>query len=184
MAAIAMGSVSLIPAFAQPALSATVQSAPGIEDYTLGAGDRIKLTVFNEPSFSGEYGVSDNGAIALPLVGLIDLKGKTIKAAQDLIQAQLADGYINAPQVSIEVIKYRPYYIYGEVVHAGEFPFVSGMSVQQAIAAAGGYSYRAAKRYVLIRRSGNAVENKLKFKENPVISILPGDTIRVDERHF
>ena len=82
--------------------------------------------------------MSDAGKIAFPLIGGIAVHGKTIGEAQELIRATLADGYVNLPQVSLEVLKYRPYYIYGEVVRSGEYPFASGLTAQQAIATAGG----------------------------------------------
>lgn len=166
----------------QPAADSTALAT--LDTYALGPGDKLRIIVFGEPSLSGEFNVSDTGKIAIPLIGGVDVQGKSVPAAQEMIRAMLADGYLKTPQVSLEVLRYRPYYIYGEVVRAGEYPFASGLNVQQAIAAAGGYSYRATRRYVFVKRSGKAQEERLDFRSNPVIAVLPGDTLRIGERHF
>ncbi|MET0251911.1 MAG: polysaccharide biosynthesis/export family protein [Novosphingobium sp.] len=176
------------PAFAvnAAAQSSTVVSSgePGIGAYLLGPGDKLRVIVFNEPNLSGEFSVSDSGQVAFPLIGSVDVNGKTVAVAQEAIRTMLADGYLNAPEVSLEVLRYRPYYIYGEIIRAGEYPFASGLTVQQAIAAAGGYSYRAARKYVYLRRTGQDREAKLKFKKQPQILVMPGDTIRIGGRSF
>lgn len=177
--AVALGAPTGVAAQQSGAAAAATQ-----DDYALGPGDKVKIIVFSEPNLSGEFGISDTGQIAFPLIGGVDVNGRSVRDAAETIRARLADGYVNAPQVSLEVVKYRPYYIYGEVARSGEYPFASGLTVQQAIAAAGGYSYRAAKRHVFLRRGGEAAEARLDFKRNPTIFIRPGDTLRIGERHF
>jgi polysaccharide export outer membrane protein len=173
-----------IVGFQSAAAQQTGPVASAATSYMLGSGDKLRITVFNEPNLTGEFNVSDTGTIAFPLIGRVDVNGKSAQEAQEMIRVMLADGYLNAPQVSLEVTKYRPYYIYGEIVRSGEYPFASGLTAQQAIASAGGYSYRASRRYVYLRRGNQAAEARLDFKSNPLIFVMPGDTLRIGERHF
>ncbi|MFC3213699.1 polysaccharide biosynthesis/export family protein [Novosphingobium panipatense] len=106
--------------------------------YKLGAGDRLRVTVYNEPSLSGEFAVSSAGRIAFPLVGMIDAAGRSVEEMTGVLTALLADGYMTDPRVSMEVLNYRPYYILGEVQRPGQYPYVAGMTIEQAVAAAGG----------------------------------------------
>jgi polysaccharide export outer membrane protein len=112
--------------------------------YRLAPGDRLRITVFNEVSLSGEYSLTPAGNVAFPLIGLVHAEGKSIEDLQDAITAKLAAGYVNDPRVSAEVILFRPYYILGEVNHPGAFPFAVGLTLDQAVAAAGGFTYRRA----------------------------------------
>lgn len=157
--------------------------AVGLESYRLGAGDRVRVTVFNEPSLTGEYNITPGGALAFPLIGVVSAGGRTIDALQQELAAKLGEGYVNDPRVSIEVLTYRPFYILGEVNQPGEYSYASGMTVEQAIARAGGFTYRANEKTVFLRRQTGSSESAVPLRSAQV-AVLPGDTIRVGERYF
>jgi polysaccharide export outer membrane protein len=151
--------------------------------YRLAPGDRLRITVFNEVSLSGEYSLTPAGNVAFPLIGLVHAEGKSIEDLQDAITAKLAAGYVNDPRVSAEVILFRPYYILGEVNHPGAFPFAVGLTLDQAVAAAGGFTYRANHHRAFLRRPDEAKEQVVDLRRGPV-RIAPGDTVRIGERYF
>ena len=152
------------------------------DTYPLGAGDQIRVTVFNEPTLSGDFFVSGDGDLSLPLVGNVPAGNKTTKDVAAAYARLLADGYIRDPRVSAEVITYRPFFILGEVVKAGQYPYVTGMTALNAVATANGFTPRAKKSKVFIRRRGEEAE--LEYVLTPNLRIMPGDTIRVGERYF
>lgn len=156
----------------------------GLEAYRLGAGDKVRVTVYNEPNLSGEYALSSAGRIAFPLVGTVDANGRTVEDLSRILTDRIADGYMTDPKVSVEVLNYRPYYILGEVQRPGQYPYVAGMSIEQAVAAAGGFSYRANARRVNLRRTPEPAEKSVELNARQVVVIMPGDTIRVLERYF
>lgn len=151
-------------------------------DYALGPGDKLRITVFNEATLTGEFTVTPGGTIAFPLIGDLPVKDNTIEALQRAITGRLAAGYVNDPRVSVEIMTFRPYYILGEVNRPGEYPYSSGLTLPQAVAAAGGYTYRANKRTVFLRRA-RSDERSVDLR-GPAVSVLPGDTIRVGDRYF
>ena len=165
-----------------PPISAA-QVAVGLESYHLGAGDRVRVTVFNEPTLTGEYNITPGGALAFPLIGVVAAGGRTIDAVQQELTAKLAEGYVNDPRVSVEVLNYRPFYILGEVNRPGEYSYASGITVEQAIARAGGFTYRANEKTVFLRRQTGNGESAVPLRSTQV-AVLPGDTIRVGERYF
>ena len=152
------------------------------ESYRLGAGDKLKITVYNEPTLTGEYAITSEGNVSMPLIGDVPAGGISIKALQQALTAKLAS-FVKDPIVSVEPTTYRPYYILGEVNKPGEYPYSMGLKVEQAVAAAGGYTYRANRGTVFVRRSENEKEQRFNVKEQRV-PVLPGDTIRVGERFF
>lgn len=155
----------------------------GLSAYKLGPGDRLRITVFGETTLTGEYQVTDDGSVAFPLVGNIPAGQGSLVALRDAIQARLAAGYVKDPRVSVEVLTYRPYYILGEVNKPGQYPFVVGLRLDQAIAAAGGFTYRANSRRVFLRRADDTTERTVELRGRSV-TVLPGDTLRVGERYF
>ena len=152
--------------------------------YTLGAGDKVRVTVFGEQSVNGDYSVGTDGSIALPLIGNIAATGNSVAQLQEAITRKLASGYLLDPKVSVEVLNYRPYFILGEVNKPGTYPYVDALSVTQAVAIAGGYTYRANTSRVFIRRAGETEEMAYKVKHGNPAWVKPGDTIRVGERYF
>ena len=165
-------------------VGATAQAASAEEHadsaYRLGSGDRLRVIVFGEEDLSGEFEVDDTGAVSFPLIGQVDARGKSLRSFERAVRELLRDGYLKDPRVNAQVLNYRPFYIIGEVDEAGEYPFVSGMHVLNAVALAGGYTYRANTKKVLITRRGLASE----FPATPETRLHPGDLIRVLERFF
>ncbi|EJU14717.1 polysaccharide export periplasmic protein [Sphingomonas sp. LH128] len=150
--------------------------------YTLGAGDKLRITVYGEDKLTGEYPVDGAGAIAFPLIGAVQAKGLTASALADRVTAALSKGYIDNPSVSIDVLNLRPYYILGEVNKPGEFQFVEGLTVYSAVAKAEGFTYRADDKRIYIRHKDGAGE--ILYRLDGMTPIQPGDTIRVPERRF
>ena len=148
--------------------------------YRLGSGDKLRVIVFGEEDLSGEFEVDDTGAVSLPLVGQIDAGGQTLRSFEAAVRARLSEGYLKDPRVSVQVLNYRPFYIIGEIEKGGEYPFVSGMRILNAVALAGGFTYRANSGKVFITRGGE----ELEFKVSPELRLEPGDLIRVPERFF
>ena len=168
---------------AQPAMDSSSSNVRPFEDvYKLGSGDKIRVIVFGEEDLSGEFTVDDSGSISLPLIGEIVAKEKSLRELEAGITARLKDGYIKDPSVNVQVLNYRPFYIYGEVQMAGTYPFVAGLDVTKAIATAGGYTYRANHHKVYITRSGS--DKKKVFPATASTLIFPGDVIMVPERYF
>lgn len=150
--------------------------------YRLGANDRVRVTVFGEPDLSGEFEVDGGGRISLPLVGQVDLGGATIQEAEGKLVARLREGFLNQPRVSVEVLNYRPFYILGEVNTPGRYPFVNGTTVLNAVAMGAGFTYRADKGDIKIRRQAGDHLEELRGKlDSPV---MPGDVIEIGERFF
>ncbi len=153
-----------------------------VQAYTLGTADRLRITVFGHPDLSGEFEVDGSGAISLPLIGQISAVDLTTQDLEKNIADKLASGYILNPRVSAEVINYRPFYILGEVGRPGEYPYTNGLTVQNAVAAAGGFTYRANKRVVYIKSADGLEE--VPYELTPITIVKPGDTLRIGERIF
>jgi polysaccharide export outer membrane protein len=112
----------------------------------------------------------------------VQAAGETVPQLRAEIASALADGYIKDPRVSAEVITFRPYYILGEVEKPGNYPYVNGITVMNAIATAGGFTYRANTHDVFIKKPNETVEHKVRL--NDTLKLAPGDTIRISERYF
>ncbi|WP_271086424.1 polysaccharide biosynthesis/export family protein [Brevundimonas sp. NIBR11] len=153
-----------------------------IEEYRLGVADKVRVTVFGEAALTGEFLVAGNGKISLPLIGETQAGGLTIGEFQEEVATALRDGFITEPRVSAEILNYRPFYILGEVNTPGEYPYTNNLTVLNAVATAGGFTYRADNRRVFIKRaSGDAEE---AFPLTTSTRVAPGDTIRIRERLF
>lgn len=149
--------------------------------YRLGSGDRIVVTVFGHDDLSGEFELDGEGRIALPLVGEVSLARKAVREAEALVAAGLKPDYLVNPRVSIQVANYRPFYILGEVKQPGSYPYVNGLTVVQAVAIAGGYTYRARQGRISIQR---AIGPDQQQPAAPDTIVLPGDIVNVPERYF
>jgi polysaccharide export outer membrane protein len=152
--------------------------------YVLGPGDKLRITVFGEETLTGEYGVTGAGDVSFPLIGNIPVAGRTVEDLQTELTTRLGSGYIADPRVSAEIINYRPYYILGEVSKPGQYDFAVGLTLEQAVAAAGGFTYRANTRRVFLKRATDTREMLVDLRETPSFPVRPGDTIRVGERFF
>jgi len=162
---------------AQPLSPATAAGS-----YVLGPNDRIRLKVYGEADITGEYEIDSNGQVSIPLAGHIKAADLTTKQLERSITSALAKGIVRDPRVNVEVALYRPYYILGEVKKGGEYPYRLGLTVMDAVAGAGGFTYRANEGKVYLRRSGAGVEEVYAL-DAPIL-VYPGDNIRVPERYF
>jgi len=150
--------------------------------YQLGAGDILKVTVFNQEDLSGEYTLNGAGQISLALIGTIDAKKLSVLQLKQRIVGMLKPDYLLNPRVSIEVLNYRPFYILGEVKQPQSYPYVAGMSYLNAVAIAGGYTYRAKKDYVMVIHANNQDKEPIEMKMDD--KLMPGDMVKVEERFF
>jgi protein involved in polysaccharide export with SLBB domain len=182
LAALAMTACQATPApvAVGPTVSAPATAQP--TEYTLSSGDQVKITVFGQDDLSGEFEVDGSGTFSMPLIGTIDAEGLTVPALENRIAESLADGYLINPRVSAEVANYRPFYILGEVRTPGEYPYSNGLTVLEAVASAGGFTYRARKNIVYVRGTDAAAEQAVPLTATTQVS--PGDTLRVGERIF
>jgi polysaccharide export outer membrane protein len=150
--------------------------------YRLDAGDRMRVTVFEQDELTNTYTVDKAGYIAFPLVGSVAARGRTIKEIEGDIASKLSEGFIRSPDVSVEVDRYRPIFVMGEVGSSGQYTYVPGMTVQNAIAVAGGFSPRAYQTDVDITRQ---INGKVLTGRVPITDpLMPSDTIFVRERLF
>ena len=153
-----------------------------INSYRLGPGDALRVTVFRHEDLSGEFRLDGDGYFALPLVGEILGGGRTSRQLENEIEMALkSGGYLVEPQVSLQVLNYRPFYIIGEVNNPGSFEYVNGMTVINAVALAGGFTYRADQDDIVISRGGSSGP---ELEAAPDTEVLPGDIIEVQERFF
>lgn len=160
------------------------RTADAAELYTLGPGDRLRITVYGEETLTGEYGITAAGDVSFPLIGNVKAAGRSVEDLQQELTTRLGSGYIADPRVSAEIINYRPYYILGEVSRPGQYDFAVGLTIEQAVAAAGGFTYRANARRVFLKRATETRERLVDLRETPSFPVRPGDTIRVSERFF
>ncbi len=150
-------------------------------DYILGVGDKLRITVYGETDLSGEFQVSSTGMVSMPLIGETKAQGTTVSKLKAAITAKLRDGYLKDPKVSMEVMNYRPFFIVGEVMKPGSYDYQNGMTVINAVALAGGYTYRADKDDITIKRGGQNGKPE-KAKEDTTVGA--GDVVSVPERFF
>ena len=165
------------------AVSFGMPSALAIDPvYRLDSGDKVRITVFGEDDLSGRFEVSGEGVISMPLIGAVSAAGRSLSELQDGIADRLRDGYLKNPRVSAEVLNYRPFYIVGEVKDPGSYSYVSGMTVLNAVALGGGFTYRADKEDIQIIRGTD--RTRTPELATPDSVVLPGDIVRVEERFF
>lgn len=165
-----------------PSASQDATLAAETPSYRLGSGDEVKVTVYGEPDLSGTFVVDGEGQITLPLVGQIKVGKLTLVETGSAMETRLKDGWLREPKVTAELVKGRPYYILGEVNKPGEYPFVAGLTVMNAIASAGDFTYRADKGRILIKSVNSPNEQEVVL--TPSTPVNPGDTIRIRERLF
>lgn len=151
-----------------------------VQHYKLGSGDRIRIIVYAQPDVSNTYTVDQGGYISVPLIGPVTARGKTTQALEAEIARKLQGGFLKDPDVSVEIDRYRPFFIMGEIGAGGQYSYVPGLTVQQAIAVAGGFSPRAVQSFIEVSRQqdGRIVILQLRLTD----AVFPGDTITVKER--
>jgi polysaccharide export outer membrane protein len=150
--------------------------------YRLGGGDRLRIIVFGQDNLTNSYSVDGAGFVSMPLIGRVQAQGLTTSMLERNIEARLRQGFLREPSVSAEVEAFRPFFVLGEVNIAGQYPFVNGVTVQKAIAVAGGFTPRAFEGQVDVTR---IVEGRTVTFSAPLsFPVWPGDTITVEERFF
>lgn len=152
------------------------------DPYLLDTGDRLRIFIYGQPNLSRMYIVDHEGKIAVPLIGNVTARGKTTSELQGAIRARLGSQFVKDPQVTVDVQQNRPFFIYGEVKTAGQYPYVSGMTIETAIAIAGGFTERASERKFRLTRRVNGFVEEVEAPRDYVVK--PGDTVYVFERFF
>jgi polysaccharide export outer membrane protein len=157
---------------------ASVSGAP----YRLGAGDKLRVVVFGQEGLTNSYSVDANGSITMPLIGTVKARGMTSSELSEAISARLKKGFIREPHVAVEIESHRPFFILGEVTNPGQYPYVANMTVETAVAIAGGFTPRAQKYRVQLSRpaGGDTARGQVPL----AYPVQPGDTINVGERWF
>jgi polysaccharide export outer membrane protein len=156
--------------------------AEDTDDYKVSTDDEISITIFDEPELSIEkIKISTNGSISIPLIGEITIKGLTLAETEQKIIKLLLDGYLKKPNVSVTITEYRPFYINGEVKRPGSYPYRKDLTVQKAIALAGGFTQRASKNAIsLVGESNTRNIRAVSLKD----TVKPGDVITISESFF
>lgn len=172
--------------FATPLLAGCVTARPQLLDgvldaeYRLAPGDRLRIIVFGQDDLSNLYTVDTTGRIAMPLIGALPVQGATTRRVEADVAARLRGGFLRDPQVTVEIDAYRPFFILGEVGNPGQYPYVDGLTVQTAVAIAGGFSPRANRVNARISR---VIGDEIVTEAVPMtFPVQPGDTITVAER--
>ncbi len=166
--------------------SADGTSTPNVRgstaNYKLGPNDHTRIIVFGQPTLTGEYVLDGNGVLSFPLIGNVKAAGMTPMELQHTIASKLDPDYLRNPSVSVEVSTRRPFYVMGEVQKPGSYPFVTDMTVLNAIATAGGNTYRANMYNFYVKRLQNGRTVRIAATQETMLQ--PGDTVEVRERYF
>jgi len=166
-----------MPPALDPAPPATAEGP-----YRLASGDRLRIIVFGQDNLSNAFSVDSAGMISMPLIGRVRALGLTTAELEQTVAGRLRQGYLREPSVSVEVVAFRPFFVLGEVNVAGQYPFISGMTVQKAVAVAGGFTPRAVECCIEITRTVGG--EPATFSAPLSYPVKPGDTLTVQERFF
>lgn len=164
--------------------SAALAGKPGeaARVYILGAGDKLKVTIYGEPTLTNVYEIDGSGNISMPLIRSIPSAGKTTRELETLIAERLRPDYLVDPQVAVEVAEYRPFFILGEINKPGAYAYAPDMNGIRAVALAGGYTYRAREDYLQVIRADDPEQRQRRIAITA--PIYPGDVVKVPERFF
>ena len=165
-----------------PAAYAEVAPMQHNAAYHLDAGDKMRVVVYGQEGLTNTYAIDAGGAITMPLIGSVPARGRTPAGLAAEIGAKLRAGFIRNPSVAVEIEAYRPFFILGEVAAPGQYPYVPNMTVEGAVAIAGGFSPRARRDRVTVTHSDAA--GTARYVVPSGTSLSPGDTVLVDERWF
>ena len=166
----------------QTSASVTTGYAPVDEPYRLDAGDKLRIVVYGQEGLTNTYAVGANGAITMPLIGSVRARGLTPAQLAAAVTRQLKNGYLRDPYVAAEVDAYRPFFILGEVTAPGQYPYVPNMTIESAVAIAGGFTPRAERGSIKLTRMGQT--GTAQAIVPPGTLLKPGDTVVVTERWF
>jgi protein involved in polysaccharide export with SLBB domain len=148
----------------------------------LQAGEKIRVTVYGEPSLSGDYQIDPSGFVSLPLAGTVKAAGLSQQQLEQDLATKFRSGYLKDPKITVSIAEFKPFYIVGEVSKPGVYPYTGGLTVLSAIAIAGGTTYRANQSNVLIQHSGES--SMREYDTSMPIPILPGDIIQIPRRYI
>jgi polysaccharide export outer membrane protein len=175
-------SYGMTPAPTMVAYAAAPMPVAHDSAYRLDAGDRLRVVVFGQEGLTNTYAIDAGGSITMPLIGAVPARGRTPAGLAAEITGRLRRGYIREPSVAVEIEAYRPFFILGEVAAPGQYPYVPNMSVESAVAIAGGFSPRALRDRVTLTHSDGSGSNRVVVPLGTALS--PGDTVLVGERWF
>jgi len=150
--------------------------------YHLDAGDKLRVVVYGQEGLTNSYAIDAGGSITMPLIGAVPARGRTTAGLAGEIAARLRNGYIREPSVAVEIESYRPFFILGEVTAPGQYPYVPNMTVESAVAIAGGFSPRAKRDVVTVTHTENGGSMRAVVPLGTPLN--PGDTVFVGERWF
>lgn len=150
--------------------------------YRLGPGDKVRLKVYGDTDVNDQYEVNSAGYVSIPLVGQVKAAGLTTRQLEEALMSRMKGKIANDPKVNVEIATYAPFYVYGEVKKAGLYPFQPGITIADAVATAGGLTYRANEDKVLLQRAGS--HQAVIVPVDGTVRVYPGDNIRVAERYF
>jgi polysaccharide biosynthesis/export protein len=169
---------------APTALAYAAAPMPAASDaaYRLDAGDRLRVVVYGQEGLTNTYAIDAGGSITMPLIGSVPARGRTPAGLASAITGKLRGGYIRDPSVAVEIEAYRPFFILGEVAAPGQYPYVPNMSVESAVAIAGGFSPRARRDRVTLTHTDSS--GPMRVVAPLGTSLSPGDTVLVGERWF
>ncbi|WP_072397235.1 polysaccharide biosynthesis/export family protein [Hyphomicrobium sp. CS1GBMeth3] len=154
----------------------------GSGPYRLDTGDKLRVFVYGQPNLSRAYTIDHDGMITVPLINEVRARGRTTREVEEAIAYRLGEEFVRDPQVTVDILQNRPFFIYGEVKNGGQYPFVSGMTVETAIAIAGGYTERASTRSYRITRRNSGFSDQIAVPGD--YPVQPGDVVYVNERFF
>jgi polysaccharide export outer membrane protein len=186
--AVAPGNLDTIAygqSYAGPAPMAVAYAEPAARydaAYHLDTGDKLRVVVYGQEGLTNTYAIDAGGSITMPLIGSVPARGRTPAGLAAEINARLRRGFIREPSVAVEVEAYRPFFILGEVAAPGQYPYVPNMTVESAVAIAGGFSPRALRDRVTVTHTDGS--GTARYVVPPGTSISPGDTVLVGERWF
>jgi polysaccharide export outer membrane protein len=163
-------------------IAAVASAAEAGSVYLLDSGDRLRIVVFGQDGLSNSYIVDAAGNITMPLIGAVPARGSSTSELARVVGARLRNGFIREPHLAIEIESYRPFFILGEVTYPGQYPFVPNMTVETAIAIAGGFTPRAYRWDVKVARNQGGQAHRISVPLT--YALRPGDTITIDERWF
>ncbi|SIO10830.1 polysaccharide export outer membrane protein [Bradyrhizobium erythrophlei] len=170
------------PAPAQAVYAAPVEPVRYDAAYHLDAGDKLRVVVYGQEGLTNTYAIDAGGSITMPLIGPVPARGRTPAGLAAGISAKLRGGFIRDPSVAVEIEAYRPFFILGEVAAPGQYPYVPNMTVESAVAIAGGFSPRARRDSVTLTHTDESGTGRFVVPLGTPLS--PGDTVLIGERWF
>jgi polysaccharide biosynthesis/export protein len=176
--------VAVAPAYAPMPVAYAAAPMPVAYDaaYKLDAGDKLRIVIYGQEGLTNSYAIDAGGSITLPLIGSVSARGRTPAGLAAEITGKLRNGYIRDPSVAVEIEAYRPFFILGEVAAPGQYPYVPNMSVESAVAIAGGFSPRARRDRITLTHTDSSGSLRTIVPLGTPLS--PGDTVLVGERWF